>query len=349
MTEPRLLRDIASQPESLRGALHFHSGEGREALDRAASLARSARRVVVTGMGASLYAAMPLYYRLAALGLDATIVESAELLHHQSRLCRDAVVVAVSRSGETVEIVKLLPALEDLGSRVIGVTNEPSSILARSAPCALAVGSLPDEMVAIQSYTGALLALYLLGAEIAGDFARARDEAARLIAALPEHISSNVDSISQWDAFLDPAAPVQLLARGPSCASACEGSLLFSETAKAAAFAMPAATFRHGVVEQVDARFQGLLFAPAAGTRSLDLALARDIQRFGGRVRVIGVPGEDAAGLSLIPVPDGDPYLAPLLEVVPVQLAALRFAQGRGFAPGVFRYVQQVTSDEAAF
>jgi glucosamine--fructose-6-phosphate aminotransferase (isomerizing) len=348
MTKPRLLRDIESQPESLERVLHFHSGEGREALKRAASLIRSARRVIVTGMGASLYAAMPLYYRLAAAGLDAAIVESAELLHYLRGKCRDAVVIAVSRSGETVEIVKLLPELEGLGARLVGVTNEPGSALARSAECTIIAGSLLDEMVAIQSYTGALLALYLLGAEIAGDPGKAQEEAARPIASLAEHISRNVQAISQWDEFLDPGAPVQLLARGPSYASACEGSLLFSETAKAAAFAMPAGSFRHGVVEQVDGRFQGLIFA-AGRTRPLDLALAQAIQGFGGRVRVIGVPGEDVADLPLIAIPDADPYLAPILEIVPVQVAALRFAGRRGFAPGVFRYVQQVTSDEIGF
>jgi glucosamine--fructose-6-phosphate aminotransferase (isomerizing) len=350
MTEPRLLRDITSQPESLASVLRLHSGEGREILRRAASLVRSARRVVITGMGASLYAATPLYYRLAALGLDAAIVESGELLHFLQDLAKDAVAIAVSRSGESVEVVKLIPALRRLGCLTVGVTNDAASALARGADCALATGSLPDEMVAIQSYTGTLLALHLLAADIGGDFAAARDEAERLIAALPEYIAATVQATAEWDRFFHPTAPVHLLARGPSSASASEGALLFGETAKAAAFSMHAASFRHGHVEMVDSTFRGLIFAPPGRARSLNLALARDVVRFGGQVRVIGAPGQDAAGgLQLVPAPAAGEYLSPLAEIIPVQVAALRLAQLKGLTPGVFRYAPQVTRDEAAF
>ena len=349
MTVPRLLRDITSQPESLACVLRRHSGEGRETLRHAAFLARSARRVVITGMGASLYAATPFYYRLAALGLDATIVESGELLHYLRDLCKDAVAIAVSRSGESVEIAKLIPALRQLGCLTIGVTNDAESSLARAAECALAIGSLPDEMVAIQSYTGTLLSLHLLAGDVGGDFAAARDEAERLIAALPEYISASVQALSEWDRFLDPSAAVHLLARGPSSASASEGALLFGETAKAAAFGMHAASFRHGPVELVDSRFRGLIFAPPGRTRSLNLALARDLLRFGGQVRVIGTPGEDTDGLPLVPAPATGEYLAPLAEIVPVQIAALRLAQLKGLTAGAFRYAPQVTRDEGTF
>jgi glucosamine--fructose-6-phosphate aminotransferase (isomerizing) len=349
MTEPRLLRDIASQPESLACVLRLHAGEGRGTLRHAADVVRSAGRVVVTGIGASLYAATPFYYRLAALGLHATIVEGGELLHYLRDLCKDAAVIAVSRSGESVEIAKLIPALKQLGCLMVGVTNDAGSSLARGAECALTIGSLPDEMVAIQSYTGTVLALHLLAAEVGSDFAAARDGVERLIAPLPEYISASVQAISEWDRFLDPAVPIHLLARGPSSASASEGALLFGETAKAAAFGMHAASFRHGPVELVDSAFRGLIFAPPGRARSLNLALARDLVRFGGQVRVIGAPGPDAAGLQLVPAPDVGEYLAPLAEIVPVQIAALRLAQLKGITAGAFRYAPQVTRDEVTF
>jgi glucosamine--fructose-6-phosphate aminotransferase (isomerizing) len=204
-------------------------------------------------------------------------------------------------------------------------------------------------MIAIQSYTGTVLALHLLAAEVAGDFAGARDEAERLIGALPEYIAASVEAIFEWDGFLDSSAPIHLLARGPSCASAGEGSLLFGETAKAAAFGICAASFRHGPVEQVDAAFRGLIFAPFGKARSLNLALARDLMRFGGQVRVIGAPGEDTGGLPLVPAPACGEHMAPLAEIIPVQIAALRLAQLKGLTPGAFRYAPQVTRDEGTF
>jgi glucosamine--fructose-6-phosphate aminotransferase (isomerizing) len=92
-----------------------------------------------------------------------------------------------------------------------------------------------------------------------------------------------------------------------------------------------------------------LIFAPPGRTRSLNLALARDLLRFGGQVRVIGAPGEDTDGLPLVPAPAAGEYLAPLAEIVPVQIAALRLAQLKGLTAGAFRYAPQVTRDEGTF
>ena len=113
-----------------------------------------------------------------------------------------------------------------------------------------------------------------------------------------------------------------------------------------------AGSFRHGPVEVVDASFTGLLFAPQGKTRDLNLALAGDLARFGGCIRVIGPSLEDNAlenmliGCEIPPVPES---LAPLFEIVPIQVAALRMAELKGFPPGSFRYAPRVAADEADF
>jgi glucosamine 6-phosphate synthetase-like amidotransferase/phosphosugar isomerase protein len=64
---------------------------------------------------------------------------------------------------------------------------------------------------------------------------------------------------------------------------------------------------------------------------------------------VIGVGGEDAAGLSLIGLPAVADAMLPLVEIVPVQIAAMRFAFVKGLEIGKFRHTGQVTTDEVAF
>src|SRR5208337_1837512 len=147
---------------SLACVLQQQCGKGRAGLLHAASLLRSAKRVLITGIGASMFASIPLENLLCSHGIDAVTVEAAEFLHYRRNAYRDAVVIMVSRSGESIEIAKLLPTLKGR-LPIIGVTNEIASMLAREADLSLHVGSLPDEMVAVQSYTGTLLALYLLG------------------------------------------------------------------------------------------------------------------------------------------------------------------------------------------
>src|ERR1700749_2418132 len=111
---------------------------------------RGASKIVITAIGASLHSAYPLHYALAGGGLNCSIVEIAEVLHYQERICGGALVVVFWRWGESIEVVKLLDKLKGVASRVIALTNEPESSLAKRADVTIFVDSLPDEIVAVQ-------------------------------------------------------------------------------------------------------------------------------------------------------------------------------------------------------
>jgi glutamine---fructose-6-phosphate transaminase (isomerizing) len=349
MNETRLLQDIRNQERSLAHVLAHQAGAGHTALLQASELIHNARKIVITGIGASLHAAFPLQYELASNGVNSVIVESGELLHYQHRLCSGTVVVVVSRSGESVEIVKLLTRLKGVAERTIGVTNEVESTLARDADFALAVGSLADEMVAIQSYTGTVAALLLLAGAVSGELQARREEMARILPRISLLIAAQLARVHEWDDFFRVGSPIYLLGRGPSYASALEGALLFSETAKEPAVGIAAGSFRHGPVEIVDANFRAIVFAPDGRTRELNLGLARDLMRFGAQVRVVGPAGEGREVLPFVEVPAVSEWLAPLLDIIPVQLAALRLAHVKGLEIGEFRFAPQVTRDEMKF
>lgn len=349
MSSEQMRARIGSQTESLRRVLRHHCGPGRDALGQAAAAIRGARQVVITGMGASFYATLPLETYLCGLGINAIAVEAGELLHFRSRAYRDAVVVAVSRSGESIEIAKLLASIHP-EQTVIGVCNRGGSRLAREANICIQINSDEDDIVALQTYTGTLLALALLGkaVESALDAAHA-DVERHLLPAFDQLIQSSLASVKDWDRFLDNGTAPYLLARGGSFASALEGALLFHEVSKQPAVAMPTASFRHGPVEVVESRFRAFVFAPAAPTQPLNVALAKDLVRFGGQVCVIGPQADNVDGLWLIETPPAETLFAPVLEVVPLQLAALRLAELRGVAPGSFRFAPPVALDEASF
>jgi glucosamine--fructose-6-phosphate aminotransferase (isomerizing) len=268
-------------------------------------------------------------------------------LHYRLPAYPDATIAVVSRSGESVEVAKLIAALRGR-QPIIGITNETGSTLAREADVVLDVGSLPDEMVAIQSYTGTLLTLYLLGMAAVDKWDAGRRELDAALADFPRWIATNLEASRQWDGFLDGNSAVYLLGRGPSYGSAAQGALLFNEIAKAPAIGMGVASFRHGPIEVVDRHFRGLIFVPCGKTRGLNLSLAEDVHRFGGRIRPIGPRDANLPGLQWIDTPSCPDTLAPLLEIVPVQVAAMRLAELRGVVVGSFRYATQVTRDEGS-
>lgn len=348
MTESELLLNIQAQPQSLAHVHSYHSGPGQEALGQAAKLLTAGKHVVLTGMGASLCALIQLEYSLSSHRINACLVEAAELLHYRYQLCDDAVVLVVSCSGESIEIIKLLKLVQG-NAKIIGVSNDPESLLARESDVFIHIGSLPDEMVAIQSYTGTVLAMHMLANAVAGKTQDNNEELQPLLNALSSLIEHEVKTISKWDDLLKPDFPPYLLGRGPSYGSVLEGALLFHEASKMPAVGMHAASFRHGPVEIVDRRFVGVIFAADGIARDLNLALARDISRFGGRVLVIGPEDEESKGLQLCSTPRVAEQLAPLLEIVPIQCAVLRLAQLSGLEIGSLRYTPRVTRDEFSF
>jgi glucosamine--fructose-6-phosphate aminotransferase (isomerizing) len=324
---------VRKQPESLARVIAHQSGPGADALASAADRMRSASSIVITGMGSSLYAAIPLRLHLAQQGLRVALIDASELLHYESALLADSIAVMVSRSGESVEIEKLLERVHP--SSVVAVTNEPASTLARNASEMVLVNSFADELCAIQSYTGTLAALALLGMTVFG----ARDKKwESAVDTLPQALANVIDSPWDWDSFVEGARVIHLLGRGMSRASCWEAALLLAEAAKTAAVPMEAGAFRHGPVELLDQQFRGIVFATDEHTRTLDTALARDLEKLGGRVRVIGPE------LPAVP-----PLLQPVLEIIPVQFAAKRLAEVRGIELNQFRYATQVTRSETGF
>jgi glutamine---fructose-6-phosphate transaminase (isomerizing) len=340
-----LVRDILHQPRSLAEAVEYQSGAGRSAQHEAARL-MTGQRLLFSGMGSSLYACYALSAELAQHEIATTVIDTAELLHDHYRAYRDAVAVLVSRSGESIETLKLLPLLKAQGTRIVGVTDVADSTLAREADVSVLIHGGTDHLVAVQSYTATLITLSLLGATMMNTFDAMRVELEMAVKALIDYVPQCVEQSIGWRSFFDEAQVIHLLGRGRSMASIYEGALLFNEVAKFPSAPMEAAQFRHGPVEIVDERYRAIVFAPDDHTCELNVALAHDLTRLGGQTRLIGSSEADRGWWT---TPEVSASLAPLIEIIPVQCAAMRLAEWRGFTPGEFRVATQVTRSEAGF
>ena len=105
------VQDILAQPDAVLNTLAGLGANAGIAQLGAALRSGASRRLVLTGMGASLYALVPLQLRLIQAGMAPLLIETGELLHHApGLLAADAVVVAVSQSGRSAETVRLMEA-----------------------------------------------------------------------------------------------------------------------------------------------------------------------------------------------------------------------------------------------
>jgi glutamine---fructose-6-phosphate transaminase (isomerizing) len=355
MTAPAMLDNILAQPASHRAVLALHQGSGANLRACGEKIRNGQGRVIVSGMGGSLFAALAAVSYLQQQGYLVQAVESAELLHYGSASLRAADLgIVVSRSGESIEPVLLAEKMRDAGMTVIAVTNVPGSKLEQLAHLTLPIGSQADKLIAVQTYTGTVLTLLLLAEEVlAGDSQQLNEACVAALPALSAHIDRCLSAGDSWQHLLMGGGTLYLLGRGPALGSIHEGALLLHETAKTAAIGMSSGQFRHGPAEVVSKDFRAVVFGTPPQTQILDRSLADDLFSLGADVRWIGPPAGPGTGVhhapSLVDWPEIPSLLAPLFEIVPLQVAAYRVALWRGITPGDFRYVSEVTSSESGF
>ena len=178
-------------------------------------------RVVVSGMGKSGHVARKIAATLASTGTPAFFVHPAEAVHGDlGMITRDDTVVALSNSGETAEVLMLLPHLKRMALPLISMTGRPESTLARAATVALDVSvaqeACPHNLAPTTSTTVALamgdaLAVAVLEARgfSAEDFARSHPGGS-----LGRRLLLHVEDIMRRDAALPRVHPDTPLSAG---------------------------------------------------------------------------------------------------------------------------------------
>ncbi len=343
IVEGQYLQDILDQPRALAATLdHLEIPKELPELGRGL-LGQRFKRIVLTGMGASLHALYPLFLRLNAYGYTTSVVETAELVHSLDRLFeRETLIVAVSQSGESAEIVRLMEKNQRRAA-MVGVTNVAGSPLALGADASLVTMAGKEFSVSCKTYVTALMALHLLGEFLCGsDENQTREQLARVVPAVTSYIGVWKEHVFEMAADLGQVRNLFLLGRGDSLAACGAGALILKESVRLHAEGMSGAAFRHGPLEMVDAGIFAVVFAGAESTRGLQARLVEDIRQAGGRT---GWIAEDAASgdWNLPKVPDG---LRPVLEILPVQMMTLAIAAEAGIEAGRFGRIPKVTTTE---
>jgi glutamine---fructose-6-phosphate transaminase (isomerizing) len=280
------------------------------------------------------------------------VTETAELLYFlDSEIDRDTAIVLVSRSGESVETIKLLDLLERRGCPTIGVVNVPGSTLAGRSTEHVLLNSPADQLVAVQTYIATVVTLLLLAAAHCDELNDAKADLAATITQLGPWIEECRAASGAAQAFTELTTPLYILSRGAGLGSVDEGVLLMHEVAKTPATGMSIAQFRHGFVEAADEGIRAVVIGTQPVTAAIDRHFATDLGKMGAAVRWIGPVdgGSSIEALGGAWPQDARRRFASVLEAVPLQLLAYGTAVSRGLTPGEFRWASTVTGSEAGF
>jgi len=349
--EPKMthfLKDILRQPEELQRTIELlagPNGAGRRALAAATAAVRGARHVYLTGIGSSWHAALNLSVLFHRRAHPVYLHDAAELLTF-ANFPQDSAMMVISRSGKSTEIVQLAGKARRAGVNVIGITNAPEGTLAKEAHHAIVVPIAFDYAISVNTYTTLALATGLLASSVTGSLDSA------LTASLSHSFAEAGRAIPRWQEqiaksdWLAPRSITYFLARGSSLGSAYESRLMWEEGVKTPATAMVTGSFRHGPQEIVAKNVRFGIWIDGVKMREQDLAVARDLQKLGARVMLIGQRLPEDAGDFVFQLPPIPAEWQFLIDIIPAQLVAERLAGLSGVDCDTFRLSSFIVEDE---
>ena len=336
--------EIAEQPQVWRRLL---TGEGAEQVAAAAERVRHAapRFVVFVARGTSDHAALYAKYLVEITHqLPAGLASPSTWTAYGARPdLREVLLVAVSQSGGSPDLVRSTEVAREQGALTLAVTNDPASDLAAAAEVSLDVRAGAERAVAAtKSYTAQLLALHQLFA-----LSRGGGAAAGAAAALPElgeAVLAQQPRVAEIAARYRYASRLVTTARGYSYPTAREGALKLMETSYLSAQAFSGADLLHGPLAMIDTHVPVIaVVAAGRGGAAMTDVLPRLLQARAD-VCTIGTEEAVAASTTGVVLPGEVPeQLSPLLEVLPLQQLALHLAVARGEDPDAPRGLRKVT------
>ena len=315
--------------------------------------AAAGRHLIFTGMGSSYDACYPAVTELAQAGIPATMLDAAELLHFRTAIAgRDALLVAISQSGESAELVRVAERVRGGESPplVVAITNGTQNSLARLADHVLDTRAGRETGPSTMTFAGSLVVAAAVGRVLAGvdpgSVASRLDQTTEVAAVAAERLLAETDladELADW--FGGPETAV-ILGRGPARAAAEMGALTVKEAVGVPIESLQTAQFRHGPLELVGPGLAAIVIATEPETLEIDLGLTEELVTAGARVLLVTAGERATHGARTIAIGPLDRALSPAVSIVPIQLLAWRLAARRGREPGAYYRATKVTTHE---
>ncbi|MBE0532143.1 MAG: glutamine--fructose-6-phosphate transaminase (isomerizing) [Rhodospirillales bacterium] len=340
-----MLKEIYEQPQVIGDTLRSYvNPTSRDiTLPSLPEALVTAPRITLVACGTAFYACMVAKYwleRIARLPVEVDI--ASEFRYRAADMPKGGVTLVVSQSGETADTLAALRYARAQGQHIIAVVNSPESTIAREADTVLQTLAGPEIGVAsTKAFTTQLtvLACLTLAVARARGALSAADEG-RLVSALIEVPARAADVLNHDERLRDlaqgmiEATDVLYLGRGTSYPIALEGALKLKEISYIHAEGYAAGEMKHGPIALIDETVPVIVIAPSDELFEKTASNVQEVVARGGRVVFFG-DAEGIGGLgdiaaTCIALPAVDPFVAPILYSIPVQLLAYHVAVLKG-------------------
>ena len=343
-------KEIREQPravgDTIAGRLDAAEALTLDELRIEAEVFRSITSVIIVACGTASYAGQVARYAIEHWCRIPCEVELAhEFRYRDPVVSRRTLVVAISQSGETMDTIMAIRHAREQGARVLAIVNTPGSTISREADAVLLTHAGPEIAVAsTKAFTAQIAACYLLGlylAQVRGN--KYADEIADYLEKLgqmPARMQTVLDRYAgsaDLGANLDDIKSVIFLGRHVGFPVALEGALKLKEIAYLHAEGFAAGELKHGPIALVESGQPVVIIVPTPRRPELHRKVVSNIEEVRARgavTLVVAEDGDDSVNEFadvVWRVPPTPTLMRPLVDVIPLQLLALRMAGHLGY------------------
>lgn len=340
-----MLKEIYEQPQVIGDTLHALVNPTTRTVTLPALPFELAdiSKITLVACGTSYYAALVARYwieKFARIPVDVDI--ASEFRYRELPMDKGGAAIFISQSGETADTLAALRYARSQDQHIISLVNVPESTIARESDAILPTYAGPEIGVAsTKAFTTQLTVLACLAIAIA----RARgvldhETEARLASALTEvparaaEVLNHDERIEELAEEIMESHDVLYLGRGTSYAIALEGALKLKEISYIHAEGYAAGEMKHGPIALIDDGVPVIVIAPSDELFEKTASNMQEVIARGGRVIFLsdenGVEKLGNLAAATIALPHVDPFVAPILYAIPVQLLAYHVACLKG-------------------
>ncbi len=323
-----MLKEIMEQKETIKKAAQ----QDPESISAAAEMIKNACGVFFVGCGTSYHACVTAAYEFAEIAkkhVNASL--GSEFRNYEEFLTDKTLVVAVSQSGETADLLDAVKAARKKCAKVMSIVNVKGSSLERMSDCSIMMNAGPEICVlSTKSYTSQVAILLMLAYASAGKPDEGRRAVLEAASKTEEVITKNISTIKEVASRIKSSNSCFLIGRDLAYPSAVEGALKIKEVSYIHAEGFAGGELKHGTIALIEPGTPAVVFSTEK-TRKLILSNACEIKSRGGLI--IGIDSaNDPVYDYFIESPEAGPA-NPLLEIIPVQLLSYYLAVEKGCDP----------------
>jgi glucosamine--fructose-6-phosphate aminotransferase (isomerizing) len=311
------LKEIHEQRQTIVKSMQ----QDKKNLEKFCDIVSGAKNIYITGSGTSYHSALLAKQIFSKSKIHVETILASEFQYSSDLLDENSVLLAISQSGETADVIQSVKSAKEMGAKVLSIVNVPTSSLARLSDSYLGVNCGPEiGVAATKSFTSQIALLYYV-AEIIGRKSNGISSSKELLVKAVSQVLELDSQIERVANQIKDSKDVYILGRSLHFPVCLEGALKIKELSYIHAEGIAAGELKHGPLALIDTNSIVIVIHPNDSTYGDTLSNIHTIKSRGAKI--VGISNKKNALYDYeLTIPTLSESLYPLIEVIPLQLLA---------------------------